>query len=281
MCNHLPAFNNNDYMIFLPVISVFCYLLATVLLFLKTFRSERAPAQARQIAIVSGLIAVFMHAAYLYQRTFVGEGLDLSFFNTFSLLGWLVAGFVLFSSLYRPLENLLVILFPFAALALTLSALFPEQRILSSELTTGLRIHILLSITAYSLLMVSALQAILLATQERLIATKRISRVINILPPLQVMEQLLVQIIVVGFFLLSLSLASGMMFINDMFAQHLVHKTVLSIVAWLIYGILLCGRLFAGWRGKRITRWALGGFFTLLLAYIGTRIVLEFILQRV
>lgn len=265
----------------LPVIAVFCYLLATVALFMKTFRSASAPRQSRQVALLAGFIAILLHAFYLYQRTFVGEGLDLSFFNTFSLLGWLVAAFVLLSSLYKPLENLLVILFPFTAMTLTLSALMPEQRILSSELTTGLRIHILLSITAYSLLMVSALQAILLALQERLIATKRASRVINILPPLQVMEQLLIQIIVVGFFLLSLSLASGMMFINDMFAQHLVHKTVLSIIAWLIYGILLCGRWFAGWRGKRITRWALGGFFTLLLAYIGTRIVLELILHRV
>lgn len=265
----------------LPVIAVFCYLLATVALFMKTFRSASAPRQSRQVALLAGFIAILLHAIYLYQRTFVGQGLDLSFFNTFSLLGWLVAAFVLLSSLYKPLENLLVILFPFAAMALTLSAVVPEQRILSSELTTGLRIHILLSITAYSLLMVSALQAILLALQERLIATKRASRVINILPPLQVMEQLLIQIIVVGFFLLSLSLASGMMFINDMFAQHLVHKTVLSIIAWLIYGILLCGRWFAGWRGKRITRWALGGFFALLLAYIGTRIVLELILHRV
>lgn len=263
------------------VIAVFLYLLATFALYLKTFRSASAPKQARQAAIVAGFIALVLHAHVLYLKTFVGAGLDLSFFNTFSMLGWLVTAFVLLSSLYRPLENLLIILFPFAAVALTFSMLIPEQRILSTQLTTGLRIHILLSITAYSLLMVSALQALLLAFQERLIATKRISRVINILPPLQVMEQLLVQIIVIGFFLLSLSLASGLMFIQDMFAQHLVHKTVLSILAWLIYGVLLCGRWLAGWRGKRITRWAIGGFVTLLLAYIGTKFVLELLLDRV
>ncbi len=245
------------------------------------FRPATAPRNAKQIAMFSGFIAVTMHAIVLYEATFIGQGLNLGFFNTFSLLGWMVALFVMLSSLYRPLENLLVLLFPFAALALTFSVLIPEQRILSDSLTLGLRIHILLSITAYSLLTVSALQALLLAFQERLIATKQISKVINILPPLQVMEQLLVQIIVLGFFLLSLSLASGLMFLSDMFSQNLVHKTVLSILAWIIYGILICGRWLAGWRGKRITRWALGGFFTLLLAYIGTKFVLELVLQRV
>lgn len=257
------------------------YLAGAAGIAVKTFRPNQAPKYTLPASLACSAVALCLHGLMLYQYLFVADGLDLGFFNTFSLLGWLVTVFVLLSALYRPLENLLLILLPFAALTLSLKILFPEQRILSESLTLGLQIHILLSISAYSLLMISALQAMLVAFQERLIATKQVTKIINVLPPLQVMEQLLIQFIAIGFFMLSLSLASGLMFIEDFFAQHLIHKTVLSILAWFIYGILLCGRWLAGWRGKRITRWALGGFITLLFAYMGTKFVLELILNRV
>ena len=170
------------------------------------------------------------------------------------------------------MENLLLILFPAAGLAILLELFIPDERLLSESLSMGLRIHILLSICAYSLLMISAVQAIMLAVQEKLIKEKRVAIIMNTLPPLQVMEALLIQIIVVGFFMLSLSLASGTMFIGDIFAQRLAHKTILSMVAWVIYAILLWGRWSAGWRGKRIIRWALGGFTALLLAYFGSKV---------
>ena len=266
---------------FTPLFAAFLYLAAAVGIGLKVFRPERVPRYTLSASLGCCGVALWLHGALLYQYVFVGTGLDLGLFNTFSLLGWLVTLFVIILALYRPLENLLIILLPFTALTLGLKIIFPEHRILSETLTLGMHIHILLSISAYSLLMISALQAVLFAFQERLIATKQAKRIINILPPLQVMELLLIQFIIGGFFMLSLSLASGMMFIEDLFAQHLIHKTVLSILAWLIYAILLGGRWLAGWRGKRVTRWALGGFIMLLLAYIGTKFVLELLLHRV
>ena len=145
----------------------------------------------------------------------------------------------------------------------------------------GLRIHIILSICAYSLLMIGTFQALLLAIQDKFLKTKQVSKIIDILPPLQIMEQLLINIIVIGFFLLSLSLATGIVFIYDIFEQHLTHKTVLSILAWIIYAILLWGRWSFGWRGKRIINWVLGGFLTLLLAYVGSKFALEFIFQHI
>ena len=167
------------------------------------------------------------------------------------------------------------------AITILLEQLFPNDRILDQSLPMGLRIHILLSISAYSLLMIGTLQALLLALQDKFIKSKQISKVIDILPPLQIMEQLLIQIIVIGFFLLSLSLATGIMFIDNLFEQHLIHKTTLSILAWVIYAILLWGHWSLGWRGRRITRWILVGFIVLILAYTGSKFVLELILQRV
>jgi ABC-type uncharacterized transport system permease subunit len=102
-----------------------------------------------------------------------------------------------------------------------------------------------------------------------------------ILPPMQVMEDLLIQFILFGFFLLSLSLATGFMFLHNIFAQHLVHKTVLSILAWLIFGSLLWGRWSFGWRGRKVIYLTLGGFILLLLAYFGSKLVLELILHKV
>jgi len=261
--------------------AVLLYLTSTFLLGARIYGTSDIFNKTRPIILSCGIIALVLHAHLLYQSIVLGNGLDFGFFNAVSLVGWLVALIVLLTSLFRPLENLLLMLFPIAGLAILLELFVPDGRILSGSLSTGLRIHIILSICAYSLLMISAFQALMLAVQERLIKAKRVAKVMNTLPPLQVMEDLLIQIIVIGFFLLSLSLASGMMFINDLFAQHLVHKTVLSILAWFIYGILLWGRWSAGWRGKRIIRWTLGGFTALLLAYFGSKFVLELILQRV
>ena len=264
-----------------PVIAIILYLIATIALGLKIYGASGILSKTRPLILIAGFTALALHAHLLYQSIILSNGLDFGLFNAISLVGWLVALIVILTSLSRPLENLLLVLFPIAALAIIFEITIPDRRILTESISTGLLIHILLSICAYSLLMISALQAILLSLQERLIKTKHVTKIMNVLPPLQVMEHLLIQIIVIGFFLLSLSLASGLMFISDMFAQHLVHKTVLSILAWFIYGILLWGRWAAGWRGKRIIRWALGGFFTLLLAYIGTKFVLELVLNRV
>ena len=100
------------------------------------------------------------------------------------------------------------------------------------------------------------------------------------LPPLQTMERLLFQLIFFGFFLLSLTLVSGLLFVDNLFAQHLVHKTVLSFCAWLTFGLLLYGRLRHGWRGRTAVRWALSGYTVLVLAYFGSKLILEQVLGR-
>jgi ABC-type uncharacterized transport system permease subunit len=231
--------------------------------------------------LLLGIIALALHADILYQSIFLQTGLDFGFFNVISIIGWFVASIVLLASFYHPIQQLLLILYPIAAITVLLEQFIPNERMLDQTLSMGLRIHILLSICAYGLLMIGAFQALMLALQEKFIKTKRVSKIIDILPPLQIMEQLLIQIIVIGFFLLSLSLTTGIVFVYDIFEQHLAHKTILSILAWIIYAILLWGRWSLGWRGKQIINWVLSGFIVLLLAYTGSKFVLEFILHRV
>ena len=101
---------------------------------------------------------------------------------------------------------------------------------------------------------------------------------IRALPPLQTMESLLFEMIGAGFVLLTLALVSGFTFLEDMFAQRLAHKTILSITAWIVFGALLWGRLRFGWRGQKALIWTLSGFVVLMLAYFGSKVVIELIL---
>ena len=127
-----------------------------------------------------------------------------------------------------------------------------------------------------------ALLAVLLALQERALRRRRVdSSLIRALPPLTLMETLMFRMIATGFVFLSLTLLSGVLFIDNLFAQHLVHKTILSIVAWLIFGTLLFGRWRWGWRGSRAVNLTLIGMSVLLLAFFGTKFVLEVVLHRV
>ena len=264
-----------------PIITILLYIAATLLLAANVFNILEKFTKNNLIILILGIFALSLHADILNQSIFLQTGVDVGFFNIISIIGWLVALIVLITSFFQPIQQLLLVLYPIAAITIPLEQLFPSDRILDQSLPMGLRIHILLSISAYSLLMIGTLQALLLAVQDKFIKSKQISKIIDILPPLQIMEQLLIQIIVIGFFLLSLSLTTGIMFIDNLFEQHLIHKTTLSILAWIVYAILLWGRWSLGWRGRRITRWVLVGFIILILAYTGSKFVLELLLQRV
>ena len=137
---------------------------------------------------------------------------------------------------------------------------------------------ILLSICAHGVLGLAAMQAILLGFQHRLLHDRQPLRAVRALPPLYVMESLLFRMIWVGFALLTAALASGFVYLENLFAQQLVHKTVLTIAAWVLFGTLLGGHHWAGWRGPTAVRFTLGGFALLVLGYFGSKIVLELIL---
>jgi ABC-type uncharacterized transport system permease subunit len=190
----------------------------------------------------------------------------------------MIALLMLLAAINQPIENLGIVVLPLAALALLLDQIFTSQHILVVDGAQNIEIHIILSLLAYSLLSIAAVQAVLLAVQDHQLRHKHPGGFMRALPPMQVMESLLFQIIAVGFFLLSLALLSGIIYLDDIFAQHLVHKTALSILAWLVFAILLFGRWQAGWRGRTAIRWTLGGFVALLLAYFGSKLVLEVIL---
>ena len=262
------------------VIAICLYLATAGLLGYRIFKLHlNTEAIKIQVVSIAG-VGLLAHALVLAQSIVTAAGLNLGFYHALSLMSWVVALLVILVTIVRPVENLSLVFLPLTAMALLLEQLFPSQNVLTEPASIGLELHILLSVTAYSMLTIAALQSIALAIQERLLRKKHPGRVMGILPPLQSMEVVLIQILAIGFFLLSLSLATGMMFVHDIFAQHISHKTVLSILAWCVFGGLLWGRWAKGWRGKHLIRWTLSGFSLLVLAYFGTKIVYEFILNQ-
>ena len=265
-------------------LAIALYLLSSLLLGKRLF-STQTPAAGRSVLgktqiIAIGLVAVVLHAVTLSHNLFVPEGLNIGFFNAVSLITCLIALLLLLASLGNPVENLGVFLLPVAALAILGDMVFSAPHTLMIAEAMELKLHILMSVLAYSLLSIAAVHAVLLAVQDRHLRNKRPGGFIRALPPLQTMESLLFQMIALGLILLTLSLISGAIYIEDMFAQHIVHKTILSIIAWVVFATLLWGRWRFGWRGSVAIRWTLSGFFVLLLAYVGSKWVLEVILHR-
>ena len=256
------------------------YLLAGGLLGLRLARAGSVPPQAKGGPLALGWGAVVLHAMILGQTVFQPNGLNLGFFNAFSFTAWLINVVLLAAAMVRPIENLGILILPFGALALLLGLAFPSARIVADPGQWPLELHILIAILAYSVLALAAVQALLLAIQDHRLRHRQPGGFLRGIPPLTAMEALLFQMIGAGFVLLSITLVSGLFFLQDIFAQHLVHKTVLSFSAWCVFGILLWGRWRFGWRGRTAIRWTLSGFVFLVLAYFGSKLVLELVLQR-
>lgn len=242
-------------------------------------RGPRPLTGSRTAGLIVGALAVVLHAVALRSLLFVPTGLELGFFQMISLVGWQIAVVVLLAVVRLPLAGVAVAVLPVAAAAALAPAVF-ESSAISTALGWQLEAHILLSLLAYSLLAVAAVQALVLAVQDRQLHRHRPVRWVSVLPPLEAMESLLFRLLSAGFVLLGLALATGFVFVDDLLGQHLLHKTVLSVFAWALFGVLLWGRWRRGWRGRTALRWTLAAFALLALGYFGSKLVLELILHR-
>jgi ABC-type uncharacterized transport system permease subunit len=263
------------------LLAIILYLLACGLLLAQLKRAIPAGSGChRNKTLMLGFAAAIIHGITLYPAIITPNGLNLGIFHAASLVALTTALLLLLASLLEPVEMLGIPVFSVAALCITLTMLYSDPHIISSAEAWQLNSHILVSLLAYSLLGLAFLQALLLSIQNHHLRNRNPGGFIRALPPLQTMESLLFQMIATGFVLLTLALVTGILFLDDIFAQHLVHKTVLSIIAWVVFAILLWGRWRFGWRGRVAIRWTIGGFIFLMLAYFGSKFVLELIINR-
>jgi len=217
--------------------------------------------QSSGVAALSRWLPAFAltgHAVLVASSVFTRDGLDLSLVNATSAVAGSAALFAWSVGLGGALPGVSAITLPVAALASTLPGLLPNP-----------------------LFIVAALQALVLLGLER--------RLHRGLPdphagpvPLLTLEQFLFRLLDAGFVLLTITLASGAIFSEDVFGRpfRFTHKIVFSVLAWFTFGALLVGRHRYGWRGRSALMWVLAGTVLLVLAYFGSKFVLEVILGR-
>jgi ABC-type uncharacterized transport system permease subunit len=259
----------------LGIMAVSLYVAATILLAARLTRkgAESSPV-ASQFLLIG--LALLFHTVLLSQLLLQPQGIHLGFFHSLALLAWLSLIVGLTVSIKESIQHITLVLMPLNIITITLALVSPSTGHTVHAPATLLQLHIMLSILSYGLLSIGALLAILLSVRDYQLHNHRSGQITQTLPPLQTLENVMFKLIAVGFLLLTLALISGFIFTAELFN----HKIVFSCFAWLVFLTLLGGRYLAGWRGRTAIRWTLGGTVLLMLAFFGTKLVLEIILKR-
>jgi ABC-type uncharacterized transport system permease subunit len=224
------------------------------------------------------VVALILHALTTWQQIHRADGYYFGFFTASTLVTLVMTAFVTLSAVRLPVQNLLLLVLPITIVALLASFAGRTAFTPIAHLDAPLVAHILLSVTAYSILFMAACQALVLTYQEHVLRSKRSMVTLRLLPPLETMESLLFAQLWAGIAALTFAILSGFAFLDDMFAQQVVHHTVLALASWVIYAGLLTGHYVFGWRSYTATYGTLIAFALLLLAYFGSKFVLEILL---
>ncbi|NYT79090.1 cytochrome c biogenesis protein CcsA [Alcaligenaceae bacterium] len=234
--------------------------------------------------------AIVLHGIGLVSIIIPTHGLFLGWAIALSAAFWL--GLIVFwlENLVMQIDGLLLILLPAATIAALLATVFPGGHLIAHASSDWLRTHLLIALTAYGLITVAALQAMLMAALDRQLhrpvqaegSRTMFDRALDSMPPLLLQEVLLFRLIWIGFAILTLTILTGIVVSLRLYgvAFPLDHKTVFTLLSWATFVVLLLGRHTRGWRGRIALRWTLVGFTFLLFSYSGSRFVLDVILQR-
>lgn len=265
-------------MLFLNIFAALLLIVASLLLIRNILQNKITQDKPDKLTLGLVILAELLLSVTLFNNTILINGINISFFNIFTLVSFLITLLYILATFKQPVEVLGILILPATAISIIFLLINSVPLVLPSS-SLALQVHILLSLLAYSLLTIAACQAVLLSVQNSFLKKRQTGGFLRSFPALESMEHLLFQNISFGFVLLTLALFSGFAFLDDIFVQHLVHKTVLSILAWIIFALLLWGRYTYGWRGKKAIKLSLGGFIFLMLSYFGSKFVSELILH--
>ncbi|MHA7880826.1 MAG: cytochrome C assembly family protein [Saccharospirillum sp.] len=217
------------------------------------------------------------HLSTLASELIVFGALQVGFFNSASVITFFIVSTLLISGMTKPLHSLFAFVLPLAAVVLVVAVLAPQTQV-PRVYSGGMLFHIFVSMLAYSVITIAAVLAVLLGIQNRQLHEHHPETRLNrVLPPLQSTERLMFEWLMIGFVLLTLAIVSGGLFVSNLFAQSLAHKTVLTLVAWVFFAALLFGHFHLGWRGARASKLTVSGFVFLMLAFFGSKFVLEYL----
>ncbi len=229
-------------------------------------------------------LALFIQAYALFTALFPQKEWQM-FFSVgiaLSIIMWLAVFIYWVESFSARLEGLQPLILPLAALCALAPVFFPARYTVAYAHLPLFYVHFFASILAYSLLTLASIHAIFMGVAERALHKRVFVKHLSHFPPLLMMEKTLFHMIYFGFALLSIAVLTGVFFSEEIFGKPITwgHKSVFAVVSWLTFAVLIFGRVHWGWRGRRALKWTLTGFLFLLLAYIGSRFVLEVILKR-
>jgi len=236
-----------------------------------------------RLEIVLVPVALVLHAALLYRSVLTPDGLDLNVTNAISMLVWLTVLIYWLASLaFEGLSGMLGMMAPVAFLAVALAAVMPVHHVVNYGGDAFFVLHFGVAMLAYSLFIVATVHALVMLAEEKWLHRGVLPPFLRQLPPILVMEALLFRILLAAFVLLTLTVVSGVFFSEQLFGKpfQFNHKTVFAIVSWFIFGGLLAGHYLRGWRGRTAVYWTVAGFTALMLAYVGSKAVLELVLKR-
>ena len=264
--------------IYLPFLAAALYILSVVL-------------QGRWLGLANGIAAIawLVHGAALWLTIFPDQALRVGFAVMLSAALWISVLVCWLENRQSTLDGLRLLLMPNAAAMALLPSFFPGSLITLAGKTAMFPWHVLVALLAYSTLTIAAFHAVVMTVQDKhlhqLRGTRRaqwLTSLLDKLPALLTMEKILFRFVLFGFVLLTLTVLSGVIFSEQVLgvAFKWDHKTMLSLLSWLLFAILLTGRYRQGWRGKTVLSFTLSGFVALLLAYVGSRFVLEVLLHR-
>lgn len=254
--------------------AIVLYLAGSVLL-LQQLRARMGTAGVALRATAG--VAAALHAVSVYLAMATPAGVDFSLFVVASLVAAVLVAALLLVSLMQPLHNLYLLMLPIAALAVIGSLLFGGTTGPRAQVDAGLVAHAVVAVAAYSVLALAAFQSLLYLALDRRLRRHDAIGAATGLPPLQTMESMLFLLLWTGLALLTGAIATGLVFLDDILAPHLLQHTTLATASWLLYATLLGGHFLFGWRGRTTTLLALVAFAVLALAYFGGKFVVEFL----
>ncbi len=231
--------------------------------------------QHRNLTLLCATVALIIHGWLVIHQTGLPNSLNLPLFTSVSATTLTLVFIHIGLCLRQPADYLGLAVYPIAAISLLIHHVSSGGTPIVSR---AVEVHIFLSLVSYAMLTLAASQAILTSVQRHFLAKHKPGGFMRALPPLDTSERLLFTLLTYGFVLLSTALLSGFIYLDSMFDQRLVHKTLLSCVGWGIFGVLLFGRWRFGWRGRKAVQWTLAGFGVLILAYFGSKAVIEVML---
>lgn len=260
------------------LITAACYLVAVILLYVAIAENSRSK---RVLAAGITLLGLILHIWAESHHWVIPTSPHVSLLNVLSLCALVTVAIPLCTFPFRnSLYDASLVALPLSVLILIAEGMITAPVLQISHTTAHTTAHIFTSVIAFGVLSVAGVYAVFISVIDHLLRRHSFNKLVQTLPALDTLESLLFHLIKIGFAVLTIALATGLVYVDDLFGQHLAHKTILSIFAWLIFALLLWGRWKRGWRGRVAVRMTLAGIALLLLSYFGSKLVLEILLER-